>query len=342
LGIASSGSSSSAEILVDAGGVLDVDDQFTNGVNGSIDYAGGTLQLERSFTNNGSFTTGSSSLLEFVDAGGASAALGGDFSGGNSLQNLTVRANAIVDPADALSNSGSGEPVEVDGVLTIESGGTYGTGDASTGDVTEGSDMTYNGDDFNANGDLFVNRVDFAGGNTTSNPTVVEGAVFGEVRVINLTAVQVGVLNFDVIGVVRINDDSTLDVADKTLNLFGDFLVNGTLNATSGAVVFKGEGRETCCSLDGSELDSSSPNDVQDVTGNANVDFGGLQIRDDDGSTNTTPDTKVEIAGSSSATIVSGDFLIDEATLTTNRPLTLQGNFTVQNNGDFVLSGIIS
>jgi hypothetical protein len=335
------------------GGVTcDVRGTVTN--DGRLDMTSANSQLEigGNFENDastGDLDMNNPSKVVFtgdlVGGGITSQALLGDFSGDNAFQDLTVTADGFVNPSNSLGENGSGNAVQIDRILTINTGGQYGTGDPDEQTVSEEADLEYKGSQFIVNGDLFSNKVIFSASNISNGTTTtVEGAVFGEVRVRNATSVTVGQDNFAVVGLVAINSGSTLDVTDTTLRLLGDFQVNGdgtpdALVADGGTISFEGEGRETCCS--GSNL-SETKNNIQEVVGTAVIDFGSVEVQDRDGSTDTDPDTKVVFLTSDSAIKIAQSLTIDEAELRTARPIEALGNFTGVNSGSFRITDDVS
>ncbi len=305
----------------------------------------GTLEIGGNFTNNSDFDASSPSLVDFAGelvAAGliASQSLSGNFFSDDAFENVDVGADAFVDPDDVLNQSSTNNnPVEINGSLNVATGGKYGQGDATSQTVNEGSDLTYNGSAFSVNGDLFANVVTF---DASSGTTTVSGAVFAEVKVTDQTNVAVGSSDFAVIGLVTINNGGSLDVSSTSLNLLGDLQVNGTLNASSGTVSFRGKGRSTCCSGSSFETDPDkrTSNEVQEVIGTSNIGFGTLKIEDinQDGTADSddTPDTDVDFVTSASDILVEGDFTINEALASTARPFTLEGaKFEIKNSGDF-------
>jgi hypothetical protein len=327
------GDSSSNDGSIDLGnGTLDYNQQpFTN--NSILNIGNGTIQIGGNFTNDGTFDKLSKAKADF-DGTITTINLDGDFSGSNAFRDVIVRANVEVNPANSLSSTGSGNPVAVEDTLTVESGGQYGESGINDGVLEEKSDLRYEGPEFSVSGDLFSNKVNFAGGGATN----VSGSVFAEVQISGSTTVQVGDNTFTVFGKVQVNTEGTLDVANKELILNGDVLVDGDFLATNGTVKFQGNGRTTCCSLDGSAFNDTS-NDVQELTGNANVNFGTLIVQDTTNDGNSTPETDVFVPTSASVTSITGDFTVDEANFTTARPLTLQNNFTVESDANFNVDG---
>jgi hypothetical protein len=339
------GTNSSANLDLGVGGTLDMGDNFENGSSGTLDIRDGTLSLFGNFTNNGSFQKSPDALVEFDGPANdqIEQSLSGDFFDNNAFEDFTVRADADVNPADVLNESNaSNDPVQIDGTLTVEGGATYGTGDADAGTVSEGSDLIYNGSTFSVTGDLFANNVTF---DASTGTTTVSGAVFAEVTITDNTNVAVGTDDFDVVGLVSVNNGGSLDVSNTTLNLLGDFQVNGTLNASSGTVAFRGQGRETCCSGSSFAQDPTnrSPNNTQEVIGTSDIGFGTLFIDDfntegNDTDGNSTPETDVDFITSASDIEAEGEVIIDEAIASTARPFTVQGDFTVRNNADFTVT----
>jgi hypothetical protein len=328
------GDASSGEINLQ-GGTLDADHRFNNNTGSTLDFGSGTFKAGFTFSNDGSIQRNSDATLDFDGTTGTTSLLG-DFAktNNNDLANITVRQDVEVDPGDALSEGGSGNPIVVEGKLTIESGGQFGEA-ISGGTFQEEADLEYNGTNFSVNGILYANKVKFASDETTT----AQGSVFGEVVSSGTTTLVIGDDNFTVFGLVQVNTDATLDVADKQLVLNGDFLVDGTFNSNSGTVKFQGQGRETCCSPDGTTLDKTTGNSVQDVGGSASIDFGTLTVADPTNDGNTTADTDVRFLSAGSVTTVKGEFLVDEADLTTDRPLTLESDFTVDPDATFDLTG---
>jgi hypothetical protein len=322
------------------GGTLDVAYNLSNdeGSSGSVGGilrtgVGGTVKVGGNLTNRsgGNLDFGESSRVEFTGeaiednpAIVSAQALTGDFSdaNGNGFIDFTVGPNGVVEPDPDLSVLGGGNPVFIAGELTVASGGVYGRGDASSRTVNEESDMTYRGDVFNAEGDLFVNRVTFSQG-LGAGGTTVSGSVFGEVVISNDTDVSIGQNNFSVVGFVDIRTGSSLDVDDKTLSLADDILINGTVSAESGTVRFDGRGRET--SRSGPDLDEGADN-VQQLSGGS-VDFGALEIIGDQAGEGKTV---VEFDLSAGPVTVSDQLTVNDADLDSSRPLRLQSDFQIQ------------
>lgn len=334
-----------ATLNLGTGGTLDVKGNFTNGGGSTLKLQDGTLSVSGNLTNNNSIQSNTGALVEFD--GDSEQVLSGDYSGtnGNAFQDLTVRAGAFVDPDNSLSIDGSENPIQIEGVLTVESGGQYGEGNPTLGTVNEKSDLTYTGSDFSVTGDLFANEVKFSSSNISSDgSTVVTGAVFAEVNVKNDTKVVVGDANFNVIGKLTVADGSVLDVASNntTLKLEGDVVINGSgsgdgaLLTTPGTVVFQGEGRSTCCSFGDDGSLTGTSNNKQEITGTADLKFGTLQVKDVD-SDDSIPETVVQTSESTIAITVNDDLTIDEATLEISRPLKLLGNLVAEGGGDFVV-----
>lgn len=349
--VSDNGTSSSTGTINFQNGRLDLVHSFNNNADSggnpsALNISDGTLEIGGDFNQDGDLSMGSGGTL--LLNGGITQAIDGRFSNTNAISgDLVVQNSSDVDPTDRLGENGNGSAVTVNGKLTIGSNSTYGTGDASAGTVSEDSDLEYNGSDFSVSGALFANRVIFAASNISGGgQTVVDGAVFGEVRIRNGTKVSVGSNNFSVVGLVAVNSGCVLEVAGTTLRLKADLQVNGTgsstqpaLAADNGTVSFEGRGASTCCS--GSDLAETS-NNIQEVVGTANIGFGTLLIQDDptvngteqeDG--NTTPETNVDFLTSASAIEIDQSVTIDEATLQSARPLKALANFKTQNNATF-------
>ena len=327
--------------------ILDVRSTVTNKTAGLLTVeAGAEIQVGGNFTNDGSFsansTQGNKSKVVFTgdliaDDVIEEQTLSGDFFDENAFQSVSVESGAVVDPVDVLNETNStNNPVQIDGGLSVKSGGTYGTGNAANQTVTEGSDLIYNGTTFGVEGNLFANKVTF---DASSGTTTVTGAVFAEVSITQNTTVQVGGSDFAVVGLVGINSQGTLDTSNNTLELLGDLRVNGTLTATSGTVLFRGLGRSTCCSAP--DFTTGGGNDVQEVIGSRNITFGTLEARDVDNEgnpdANDVPDTDVDLAPGGNNVRVKGQFTVDEASVNSSRPVILESNLSVINSGDFTV-----
>jgi hypothetical protein len=336
---------------------IDANAAVTN--NGRIVMTGGssnlgtpTLEVGGDFENdatNGSFETGDPSLVKFTgETLGQSPdqELAGDFFDSNAFEDLTVTSSGKVDPVNALNDqSDDRDPVQINGALTVNSGGVYGEGDADLKRVDEGSGIKYLGTQFSVSGDLFVSKVTF----DASGTTTVAGAVFGEVRVTNGTTVDVADQNFSVAGLVGINTGGTLQVVGTQLELLGDLQVNGNLDADAGTVSFRGQGRSTCCSAPSFATDPNNrtSNEIQEVVGSQSITFGTLKIHDfvataenPDGEDDADDDVETDVdfvLGGSNVT-VTGAAQVNEASLTIARPLILQSDFEITNSGNFSVS----
>ena len=338
-GNAGNGTSNIANLRFGSGGKWDIGGNLNNGTDGTLFLSDGTLSLAGDFTNNGSLEKSSGALVEFDGTENpiSPQSLSGDFStvNNNAFEDFVIRQNREVDPDNELSGNGSGEPVSINGKLSIESGAQYGQGDPGTRDNQEDADLAYNGNNFEVTGTLFSNRVKLGSQETTG----IQGAVFAELQVLDQTTAQLNE-NFALLGLLTINNGGAFDVNGKLLVLEGDVEVNGNFIASSGGTVrFRGGRRETCCS--GSGL-SGGPDKTQQVIGTSDITFSTLEVQDstdvdidgasiDDG--NSTNDTVVDFIGSSSVS-VGGSFTVDEALVKDERPFTAEGNVTIQNGGD--------
>jgi hypothetical protein len=287
-------------------GLLDVNDAFTTRTGGSLQLNDGTFRVAGNFTSNGSFST-NQGLVDFD--GDSPQSLVGDFSGGGFFD-VQVGTNAEVNPANA-STIDDSRSILVNGNMTIE--GQYGSGSS------EEADLTFQGDDFNANGDFFADEIRFNNGGTSK----AEGTVFSKVTVTSNTKLTLDA-SFEINGTLNIESDE-VEVTASPLTLNGDVTIgkNGELDPLTSAIVMSGMGDPT-----------ANGNGVQDVTGDAVQNFGNLTVRDVSSDDNNTPDTKVKFSGSGNQLDVN-QFTINEASVTSNRPVFIEGNFTAQNNGTF-------
>jgi hypothetical protein len=327
------------------GGVLDVDHNFFNDSSGTLSYNESTLQFAANFQNSGSVSTSLTPIASLVrfDGGGITQRISGsNLTGSNGgFADVTVTDGSKVDP-----DPDNGK-ILVTGALTVKSNAQYGTDPDQAG--PEDADLRYEGETFSVDGTLFADVVEFAAGNVGSSYTTVEGAVFAKVDIINNTAVEVGSSSFTVNGPVFVNSGNVLNVSNNgtTLELASDFQNNGTVEALgSGTIKFNGEGAETDCSLSGSDLecarttgDPTDKNNIQEYAG-ASATYNALRIQDEDGDTDTTPDTKVKFSDSGSAVVVQSDLIIEEASLETIRPIELKnGNLDVRTDGSIDFKG---
>jgi hypothetical protein len=292
-------------------GLLDVNDAFTTRTGGSLQLNNGTFRVEGNFTNNGSFST-TQGLVDFD--GSSPQTLVGDFSGTGGFFDVQVDASAEVDPSDN-STIGNSESVRVDGNMTIE--GQYGSGDS------ELADLSFQGNTFDVNGDFFADEIRFNNGGSSS----AAGTVFSTVRVTNNTKLTLDA-SFTINGKLIIESDE-VEVTTSPLTLNGDVSIGdgAVLDPQTNAIVMSGMGQETA---DG--------NNTQNIVGDAVQNFGNLTVRDTTGDNNNTPDTKVKFSSGSNQLDVN-QFTIDEASVTSGRPVFIEGDFTAQNNGTFSFSG---
>jgi len=328
-------SDNTGSVNVASGGTLDVNNTFENLAGGTLDIGNGTLTLTGGLRSDGAFSSGVFGTVIFDgdnDTDGPQS-LKGSFAGSNNFQNLVVGGNARLDPDDNLNNANS-IPVTVEGDLTVQSGGQYGSGSG------EGSDILYKGFDFAiaGTGSFFSNELSF---NTpSSNPGNVvsaSGEVFSLVRITGGSFVELS-SQFIINGLLVIDSSDELFLATGgSLRLNDDFEINGTYSPNQRATIFSGQTNTgggnpsltTCSGVKTSDGDCE-----QDTRGSGAFDFGPVQINlDNTRVTLSTDNSNPNTPNVTDLTIDPDNDNTNVALILDNTNLDISGD--LENNGTF-------
>jgi hypothetical protein len=255
----------------------------------------GEIEVQGSFANNGSTSfssAGNGSTVFFNGDFGSTAtaqSLSGDFSNGNSFSNLVVGSDARVDPENSLSGSA---PVTVDGNLTVQNGGEYGTPSG------EGSDFLYAGSNFSiiGTGSFNANRLSFNNpGSNSASPVIASGEVFSIVQITGNSYVRIN-SRFEVNGLLTLESEELNVEPGGSLVINDDFSVadGATYSpSTSSATIFSGgtntgpvgdenyDPGDSSCVGDGG-LPTSDGDCEQDVRSAGALNFEPVQVEGDD------------------------------------------------------------
>ncbi|WP_179862324.1 T9SS type A sorting domain-containing protein [Longibacter salinarum] len=236
--------------------------------------------------------------------------------------------------------------MEVQGDLTVESGGQYGTPGG------EDSEMKYGGFDFSIIGTagFDTNKLTFNnGGSTSSKPLLASGEVFSEVQITGNTYVRISTL-FEVNGFLSIESEELNVQSGGSLIINDDFSVGVSATyspSTSSSTIFTGQTNtgsggtydpsESTCTSNGGE--STSDGDCeQDVRALGALDLGPVEVDDqdtrvviatDEGNTNIPNVTSLDIDPGSDDSNV--QFVLN------NTDIIITGD--VVNNGIFLPGG---
>ena len=324
----------SGSVSVASGGTLDVNNTFENLAGGTLDVSG-TMTLTGDLRNDGTFTAGVNGTV-FFDGDNSTdgpQSLKGSFAGSNDFQNLVVGGNARLDPDDNLNNANS-IPVTVEGDLTVQSGGQYGSGSG------EGSDILYKGFDFAiaGTGSFFSKELSF--NNPSSDPgnaVSASGEVFSLVRITGGSFVRLS-SQFIINGLLVIDSSDELFLASGgSLRLNDDFEINGTYSPNLRATIFSGQTNTgggnpsltTCSGVKTSDGDCE-----QDTRGSGAFDFGPVQVNlDNTRVTLSTDNSNPDTPNVTDLTIDPDDDNTNVALLLDNTNLVISGD--LENNGTF-------